>query len=94
MSNKNLDLLFISDPGHGWLRVPNSLIRELRLGDKISAFSYEDERYSYLEEDCDAPKFEQVAIEHGYTIANVTFKRSNSESSIRRKKRFFVLPPC
>ncbi|MCK5548792.1 MAG: hypothetical protein KAI64_07235 [Thermoplasmata archaeon] len=44
---------FISDPGHGWLRVPLAEIKDVAL----SNYSYRDHEFAYLEEDCDAPKF-------------------------------------
>ena len=45
---------FISDPGHGWLEVPMSLIDLLGIKDKISQYSYRKGNMAYLEEDCDA----------------------------------------
>jgi hypothetical protein len=45
---------FYSDPGHAWLRVPLS---EITAEMGISAYSYRDNKYAYLEEDCDAYKF-------------------------------------
>ena len=47
--------LFTSDPGHGWLRVPKVEIEPIK--DKISSYSYENGKYVYLEEDCDAGVF-------------------------------------
>ena len=44
---------FISDPSHAWLRVP---LKEIR-GLDISSFSFYDDNYAYLEEDCDALTF-------------------------------------
>ena len=46
-------LEFHIDPGHGWLRVPISLARELGVLDKISRYSYTDGTDIYAEEDCD-----------------------------------------
>jgi len=40
---------FFTDPGHGWLRVQ---LDELD-GFEPSAYSYLDDTYAYLEEDCD-----------------------------------------
>jgi len=45
------ELVFITDEGHGWLRIPKD-IYELS-GYKASNFSYKDDDYVYLEEDCD-----------------------------------------
>jgi hypothetical protein len=44
---------FISDPGHGWLKVP---LTDLN-GFKPSQYSFKDGEYAYLEEDCDAHAF-------------------------------------
>ena len=44
---------FISDNGHGWLRVPLSEVEGLT----ISTFSYMDKTHAYLEEDCDMTTF-------------------------------------
>jgi len=54
MSNEQL--VFISDPGHGWLRVPFEDVLASPALPHISEFSFidNDERWAYLEEDCDA----------------------------------------
>lgn len=41
---------WFTDPGHGWLRVPVADIK----GHPVSAYSFTDGVYAYLEEDCDA----------------------------------------
>lgn len=48
---------FIQDAGHGWVKVPLALIRELGIADQITRFSYWHAGHVYLEEDCDAPRF-------------------------------------
>lgn len=45
------------DPGHGWLKVPRDLLRQLGIERKVSHCSYQRGDYVYLEEDCDAPLF-------------------------------------
>lgn len=51
-------LKFISDPGHGWLRVPHKVIADAGLSKKdFSGSSYVDNDYMYLEEDLDAGVF-------------------------------------
>jgi len=50
-------LKFYSDPGHGWLEVPHSLLVELGIAADISSFSYVKGDLVYLEEDCDAGTF-------------------------------------
>jgi hypothetical protein len=52
---------FISDPAHGWLKVPH-LAYQLA-GAPASPHSYTDGEFCYLEEDSDAPRFlDQVGI--------------------------------
>ena len=50
-------LTFISDPGHGWLRVPLADIAALGIETDISEYSFIDGRFAYLEEDCDYGRF-------------------------------------
>lgn len=55
-----------SDPGHSWLAVPMSYLRELGIAGEISSFSYMQGRTAYLEEDCDAGSFwEAWKAHHG-----------------------------
>ena len=48
---------FISDPGHGWVKVPKKLLADLLISREISRYSYMRGEYAYLEEDCDLAKF-------------------------------------
>lgn len=48
-------LNFIADAGHAWLAVPAELVQAYGL--TPSSFSYYNEGYYYLEEDCDATRF-------------------------------------
>ncbi len=50
-------LTFISDPGHGWLRVPLADIAALGIEGDITEYSFIDGRFAYLEEDCDYGRF-------------------------------------
>ena len=52
-----MKLKFISDPGHGWLQVHNTVIKASGVAPKISSYSYQDRDFWYLEEDCDAGIF-------------------------------------
>ena len=52
-----MKIKFYSDPSHGWAEVPIALINELRIGDKISKYSYMRGSNAYLEEDCDLTTF-------------------------------------
>ncbi len=52
-----LPYTFFTDSRHGWLQVGLFEANELEILDKISGFSYIDNNYIYLEEDCDASVF-------------------------------------
>lgn len=54
MAAKTLTFDFYTDPGHGWVKVKLSLIKQLGIKSKISTYSYVRGKYVYLEEDCDA----------------------------------------
>ena len=58
--------VFISDPGHGWLVVPLSLVRAS--GAKISPYSYIRGNMAYLEEDCDAGAFTDTLVAGSFSI--------------------------
>lgn len=82
------DHLFIlhSDPGHSWLQVPMSYLRELGIAGEISTFSYMNVRTStvYLEEDCDAADFWEAWMERFGTAPSIHESYSNRQSTIRR----------
>jgi hypothetical protein len=48
---------YIVDPGHGWVKVPFELLRELGIEKQITSHSYYYQGHVYLEEDCDASRF-------------------------------------
>lgn len=58
----------ISDPGHGWLKVPHKLLQTWGIADKITSYSYQRGDYAYLEEDCDLTLFMERAKELGVTV--------------------------
>lgn len=57
-----------SDPGHGWLRVPKSLLSELGIAEKITAYSYQRGGFAYLEEDQDLTTFCSVMKARGVEV--------------------------
>lgn len=61
------DLTFIEDPGHGWLRIPLADVAVLGIQDEITACSFIEGDYAYLEEDCDYNIFCQACQEQGVT---------------------------
>lgn len=62
---------YVQDASHGWLRVPHSIVWDLNLTACISGFSYQDSRYYFLEEDCDANKLLTALKERGITYSLV-----------------------
>lgn len=48
---------FFSDPGHGWVKVPTSILVALNIADKITHYSYLRGDFAYLEEDQDYTTF-------------------------------------
>ena len=62
MTEISAHLTFISDPGHGWLRIPLADVVALGIEEDISACSFIDGRFAYLEEDCDCNVFAAACI--------------------------------
>lgn len=62
-----MKLLYIQDPGHGWLLAPGALVRQL--GITPSRYSYYNRAGDqvYLEEDCDAGEFMRALRATGAT---------------------------
>lgn len=55
-----MNIEWVYDPGHAWLKVPYSKLAEYGMGvSTFSRYSYYNRylRCVYLEEDCDAPLF-------------------------------------
>jgi hypothetical protein len=48
---------YIQDGGHGWVKVPLSLLLDLGIHSQISTYSYLRKSFAYLEEDCDLARF-------------------------------------
>lgn len=73
---------FVSDPGHGWLKVDVSEIDRLGIRDDISLFSYERNGVAYLEEDSDLRVFLDAKKARGEEVKFKMFRR-NRQSRIR-----------
>ena len=52
-----MKFILIEDGGHGWLRVPRTLLKRLGIEKKITSYSYQKGSWVYLEEDQDASTF-------------------------------------
>lgn len=61
-----LSLTVHSDPGHGWLEIPKSLVFSLGIAREISDFSYELGNLLFLEWDRDAEVAFQALKDRGY----------------------------
>lgn len=60
---------FFEDPGHGWLKVQRSELRDLGIEHKISSFSYQEGQDVYLEEDCDISIFANAKLGKNYAFS-------------------------
>jgi hypothetical protein len=74
---------FISDPGHGWAKVPRAILRTLGIEEKISRYSYQRGDWVYLEEDCDMSLFhkefrERFGVEPKYRERNTSGRNQYS----------------
>lgn len=79
---------FISDPGHGWLEVPEAELVRLNIVDQISDCSYRNGGNAYLEEDCDFGVFADAkkALGEVFTLVEVY----QEDTPIRNYQRFGV----
>jgi hypothetical protein len=82
---------FLADPWHAWLRVPLSDLDELGIRNQITMFSYFNDKYAYLEEDCDYETYMDAMNEVGITV-NVQFGADSKTSSFVRRLPNF--PPA
>ena len=89
---KKLKLVFCTDPGHGWLRVPKDKMKLLPRSEleKISSHSYRTHTGSnfYLEEDQDAGVFLSWAKSAGYEVELLHADKGTRGSHIRELPRF------
>jgi hypothetical protein len=72
----------ISDSGHGWLKVRLGYVYGL----DISGYSYMDNQFAYLEEDCDAQVFYKKYPRETLTFAEEVY--IDGYSKIRNKACF------
>ena len=68
-TTKQLNLTFIDNESHGYLKVSKETFFQFDLnGSEFSQYSYYYNNNFYLEEDCDANKFINIAKNKGYKI--------------------------
>jgi hypothetical protein len=77
-----------TDPTHGWVKVPVTLLDTLGIADKITRFSYRRGAYAYLEEDLDMCTFASAyRIKYG-TGPQWVSKHANKSSKIKSYSAF------
>ncbi len=74
---------FYTDPGHGWVEVPRSLLHELGIADKISGFSYQRGEDVFLEEDRDLAIFTDAMKQGGRPFELVHVNEPQRDSWVR-----------
>lgn len=77
MKRSKITLVVYSDPGHAWCKVPQTLLEELGIQDKISRYSYKRKDFAYLEEDQDLG-FLINALESQYPGIKIKYNEQNS----------------
>ena len=87
METKTKLLDLYSDSMHGGVKVELSEIYELNIQDKISSYSYMNDRHAFLEEDSDLTTYINALKTKGYKVKLIT-KSTVNKSSIRDLKPF------
>ena len=80
---------YYTDPGHGWVKVPRSLLEVLDIEGKISRYSYARGESVYLEEDCDYGILVK-ALENRGTKHSLARNHTNRSSKIRSYNSFIA----
>ena len=67
---KSIDVIYYSTPRHGYIKVDGDDMRDLKISQSLSHYSYynEDDDIFYLEEDCDASLFMKRCELDGVTV--------------------------
>jgi len=77
---KKITLQVFTDPSHGWIKISLNHLNKLNLIDKITPFSFINNKHAYLEEDCDASllidtlKQNDIHFEFRYHHSNTSSK--------------------
>ena len=82
---KTVKYMFISDPGHGWLAVPATTIRKLKLAQDITCYSYVSDsgKTVYCEEDQDAGTVIKALKDKGIEVKFREVNNAHNYSSVR-----------
>lgn len=83
-----MELIYYTDPGHGWVAVKRHLLEKLGIADKITYFSYQKGETVYLEEDCDLATFSKAVKEKGIAV---TYREKHTDRNhpIRNYQSYF-----
>jgi len=90
MGDEMKEYILYEDPGHAWLRVKKSELKELNIDNLISEYSYQDDKFVYLEEDDDILIFLNAKISgspRDWWEKNTT-RKYEEDSSIRKLKSY------
>ena len=82
---------FHTDPGHGWLEVKYSELKDLGIEDKISSYSYIKDDAVYLEEDCDAAVYFDAMKAKGKEIEFIELNEPVKYHKIRQYKSYNMI---
>lgn len=74
----NIKLRYITDPGHGWLEVPQHYLTALDIQDQITHYSYQHGKMAYLEEDLDMATFLNAARANGIQVEIIDEYQENT----------------
>lgn len=85
---KKLSVVFLSDPGHGWVKVSREKVRKLGFLHKVSQYSYQNSKWLFLEEDCDAARLVEACKEQNVALKIKNKKQSNKQSKVRSYEHF------
>lgn len=78
---KTLQVHFVSDPGHAWLKVTIEALEGSGAGHLITRYSYIDRSHAYLEEDQDAGAYiEAVKRKNGGNLT-LDYKETHQENT-------------
>ena len=90
LTSSEIRFIFHGDPGHAWLEVPLSLIKEYGLEKDISSYSYINEKSGmvFLEEDSDMPKFLKAFQRETGLIPDLFDNYTKSDSTVRQLPRY------
>lgn len=80
------------DPGHGWLKVPLTLLDELGIRDRISTSSFQRGGFAYLEEDVDASLFIETVEKRCGSEPKVKVHIADRTSAVTRYAPYHTTP--